>query len=304
MQLPLVTVKGKEAGPQAWITAGIHGDESGAVVVAHELIARLSHTSLIKGVVSILPVVNPSGFSHVIRVLPESHEDLNRCFPGDHEGSFGKQFANVVFQAIRRKNPAVVCDLHNGWTMAVPYILIEPANEGISQKIYKQVVAFAKAAGLLIIEDYDEDDEENGNTLSESLVSLGFPALTFELGGSHGVDEAKVKTHADSVWNVLASLGMVRQERLQQKIPTSVHGKILQYTDRPRCSVNGIVRFVVSPGDIVKKGDTLAYINSEFGELRETLRAEQHSIILEYEDSAVAHVGKVVIASGIIEKRM
>ncbi len=304
-QLPLVMVKGKEAGPHVWITAGIHGDESGAVVVAQELIARLSHTSVTKGVVSILPIVNPSGFSRVVRVLPESHEDINRCFPGDRGGSLGKQFADVVFQAIRRTNAAVVCDLHNGWTMAVPYVLIEPAIGGIPKKIYTRIVAFAKSSGLIIIEDYDEEDidEESGNTsgktLSESLVSFGFPALTFELGGSYGVDETRMKAYADSVWNIFASLGMVQPEKVQLKIPTTIRGKILKYTDRPRCSVDGIVRFVVSPGDIVKKGDELAHVYSEFGELLETLRAVQHSVILEFEDSAQARVGKVVIASGI-----
>ena len=75
---------------------------------------------------------------------------------------------------------------------------------------------------------------------------------------------------------------------------------LLDYNEKPLCSKSGIIRFNIKPGDIIKKGYTVAKIYNAFGKQLESIKPPSDAIILGHRDSSVAFPGTSLIAYGII----
>ena len=76
----------------------------------------------------------------------------------------------------------------------------------------------------------------------------------------------------------------------------------MRYSQRPFSHASGIIRFLVRPNDIVKKGEPIAKIYNAFGKLLEVLNAENDCIVLGYSDYSVAFPGAAVMAFGILKE--
>jgi predicted deacylase len=69
-------------GPVVWLTACVHGDEVGGLVIIPELFKRRGK-QLMRGALYAFPLMNPLGFETASRDIILSKEDLNRSFPGN-----------------------------------------------------------------------------------------------------------------------------------------------------------------------------------------------------------------------------
>lgn len=84
------------------------------------------------------------------------------------------------------------------------------------------------------------------------------------------------------------------------EIPEAFKDRLLKYTHRPAASTSGIIRFLVGPGQMVKKGDKVAKIYNVFGKLQETIAAEDDGLVLGHSDTSVALPGAPVVAFGLM----
>lgn len=298
-RLAVMEMKGKEAGPILWLTGCVHGDEVGGIVIIQEVFKRLTKEGLLTGRVLAFPLMNPIGFENSSRNLSPSKEDLNRSFPGQADGTMAERLANTIFSYIKNTKPNLVLDLHNDWLASVPYTLIDP-NPGTKHKdAYDQSKTFARVAGFPIVDEEEENLAEKTElikTLSGSLLQADIPALTLEIGGAYVVNEKNVADGVTAIFNILEHLGMIAKS-IDEKKPAE--NKIRYYSHQPECSESGLIRFTVEPGQLVKKGDTLARIYNIFGKLVETLSAKNDALVLGHADSAVALPGLPVIALGV-----
>ncbi len=294
----------EQAGPVIWLTACIHGDEIGGIVIIQEIFKRLKKFPLIKGSLYAFPLMNPIGFETATRHISISEEDLNRSFPGDKAGSLAERLANQVFTGILETKPTLVLDLHNDWTQSIPYTLIDPY-PGLKHKdAYNAAKTFSHKFGFVVINEQEEvsDAPELKRTLSGSLLLYDVPALTLELGGAYVVEEKNVTAGVIAIWNLLVSLGMVKaiQDKPYFKIPKFLRSRILKY-EHLSASSSGIVRFLSKPGEVVKKGEPVAKVYNVFGKLQEILKAQHHAIVLGHADYSVAFPGLDIMAFGIIK---
>lgn len=306
-RLPLMEIKSSNSGPVVWLTGCVHGDELGGVVVIQEIFKKLRKYPLLKGSIYSFPLMNPIGLETASRQITISKEDLNRSFPGNKNGSLAERIAAKIFATITETNPTLVLDLHNDWKQSIPYTLIDPAEVIKCQEIYEKVKTFSKITGFLIINDQKETYKPGHieRTLTINLIKHGIPSLSLELGESYVVNEKNVEYGVRSISNILAYLGMIEpiNEFFVYPLSESIRGKILDYSNQPSSSTSGIIRFLVKPGDIIKKGQPVARIYNAFGKLRETLRALHDTIVLGYSDSSVAFPGTPVMAFGIIKEQ-
>ncbi|QTA86608.1 Succinylglutamate desuccinylase/aspartoacylase family protein [Desulfonema magnum] len=296
-RLPFMSAESSDPGPSVWLTACGHGDEVGGIVIIQELFKKIRKTGLIRGAVYAFPLMNPIGFENVTRHITLSKEDLNRSFPGDKNGSLGERIADTILTTILEKDPVLVLDLHNDWIKSIPYALIDP-NPGVCcQEIYDKTRMFIKKTGFLII----RDSETLHKSLSFNLLRKKIPALTLELGESYIVNEKNIEYGVKSVWNILSYLKMTESadRPFAYPLPEIFKNKILTYTDKPFSSSSGIVRFMATPGDVVKKDQPIARVYNMFGKLRETIVALNDSIVLGHSDSSMAFPGMPVMAFGI-----
>jgi predicted deacylase len=298
-RLPLMAVESPRPGPVLWLTACVHGDEVGGIVIIHELFKRV-RKQLVRGALCAFPLMNPLGFETASRDIILSKEDLNRSFPGNAEGSIAERIADTTFTTICRTTPTLVLDLHNDWRKSIPYTLIDPRPGQVDETVYRRAEEFGTHTGLLPILDTDILKK----SLTYSLLQHNIPALTLELGEPYVVNEKNIEYGVSAIWNILMHLEMVKQvnEPFRFPVPESYRGKILTYSQDPLSSTSGIIRFLAKPGDLVHQGQPVAKIYNTFGKLLETVRALHEGIVLGHSDFSVAFPGVPVMAFGIIDR--
>lgn len=288
-------------GPSVWLTAGVHGDEIGGVVVVHEIFARLRKRPLLAGRLSAFPLLNPFGFETASRRIPSTQEDLNRCFPGDPDGSLAERIAHIAHTKILESRPDLVLDLHNDWLRSIPYVLIDPRpSTPDGRSAHGRARSAAQATGIPVVAEPDDAASRAAarGTMSGHLLERGIPALTLELGAAGTVEESAIQTGADTIWAVLAELGMVAKETAapgRAEVPRR-RQRIWHYDHEPCPSTAGIVRFRVKPGDRLSTGAPLATIHNVFGRRVELLRATRDVLVLGFSDSALAVPGLPIVA--------
>ncbi|MFH1173361.1 MAG: succinylglutamate desuccinylase/aspartoacylase family protein, partial [bacterium] len=152
-RLAYMELKSKNPGPVVWLTAGVHGDEVGGIVIVQEVFKQLQRGGLLKGSVYAFPLMNPIGFEAAARSTVLSGEDLNRAFPGNKQGSFAERIADTIFQQIIKTKPTLVLDLHNDWSNSIPYTLIDPYPGLKHRQAYELVKNYSKETGFVIINE-------------------------------------------------------------------------------------------------------------------------------------------------------
>ncbi len=297
-KLPIMSANSGIPGPVVWLTACCHGDEVGGIVIIQEIFKKIRNRKiLLKGSVFAFPLMNPIGFETASRNITLSNEDLNRSFPGNKDGSLGERIADMIFTTILKTNPTIVLDLHNDWIKSIPYVLIDPENMGGLAKVYKKTEGFGSKTGFLMV----RDTEEIKKSLCFSLHKQNIPAITLELGEPRIINEKNVAYGVKSIEQILVDLKMIKLENepFQYNLPEIYQGKILNYFSRPYSSTSGLIRFLVKPGELVKKGKPVAKIYNTFGRLQQTLVALHDGVVLGHSDSSVAFPGKPILAFGI-----
>ena len=283
--------KSKVDGPAVWLVGGLHGDEPGGSAVIKKLFAELEKIELLKGSLHAFPFVNESGLEKKTRELPETGEDLNRLFPGQSNGTDGQKIVSEVWQAIIETKPSLVLDLHNDWIKSVPYILIDDESS----------IPIALASGLIVVRENPKFLETLAGTLSLSLVRAGIPALTLELGGAYVVDEKNVRIGVNAISRILVSLGLITKEIFPIfDVKGPLTSSVCLYSDEPRPTTTGQIKMFVEPGQIIKKGDLIAKIESQTGEILEELFARQNAIVLGFTDETISRPGQEVVALGLV----
>ena len=109
-ETPWYLLDSGRAGPTTVVLGGTHGYEISGWLAAGELLAWKPD----KGRVLVLPRVNMRGVIERDRFVP-GDKDLNRCYPGNPEGSPAERLAWEVFSLIKSQDAAMVIDLHESF---------------------------------------------------------------------------------------------------------------------------------------------------------------------------------------------
>ena len=301
-KMPFMKAVCIKKGPIVWLTGCVHGDEVGGMVIIQEVFKMIKKIGLLKGKVYAFPLLNPIGFENASRKITFTEEDLNRSFPGNPNGSLAERIAHKIFTTILNTDPDLVLDLHNDWIKSIPYILMEKNDDEIDKRVYKKVKKVCMKTGLLKVRETDDVP----SNLSTSLIKKDIPSLTLELGESYVINEKNVELGVTAIINVLVALKMLDlKEKPLNYIPGNKFGKkFLHYTGEPLCSKSGVLRFLVNPGDIVKRNQPLAKIYNAFGKKLDTLTAKNPGIVIGLTDSSVAFPGTPVIAIAEEKKKI
>ncbi len=100
IDLPVALVTGDSEGPDAVITAGIHGGEYGGIFAAIRLFRELSPSD-IKGSVKFITVCDTAAFETRGSHLTADGANLNRCFPGRPGGGYAQSLAAKILDEIK-----------------------------------------------------------------------------------------------------------------------------------------------------------------------------------------------------------
>lgn len=183
-----------EGRPVGVVVAGIHGDEGcwGAYAI-NKLIDSVLVDDLL-GTLRIIPVANPLAMEVDSRVSPLDHLDLNRVFPGDHDGSHTERLADLIVKEAL-DDAYVVLDLHGGGSWCVnAFTFVFPGSRDLAE---------AFEAPFLV------EREEREGSLTAYSRSKGGKVVAVEMGGRSIEEEVWANRIARGLRRALGLAGVL-----------------------------------------------------------------------------------------------
>ena len=193
-----------ERGPTISLIAGVHGCEYTSMLGLRRFLAGLDETAL-RGSLRVVPIANIAAFhARAAFVVPHDGLNLNRCFPGDPNGSFSERLAYALFENVIRPADHHI-DLHAGDQVEdlEPFTIYDASN------VEEQSRAMAYAYGLGYVVRDDHSASPIAGTSSGAAAAVGIASITAEVGGRGLVDEISVRLHEEGIKRVLSMLGVL-----------------------------------------------------------------------------------------------
>ncbi|GLW12763.1 deacylase [Microtetraspora sp. NBRC 13810] len=256
VEIPYARIEGRGDGPHLTVVAGVHGAEYTGMAAIMRWIGLLDPERL-NGTVTAVPILNqPAFWSRTAFVVPADGRNLNRCFPGDPEGSYTEALAHGIFANLIAPSDYLL-DLHAGDIpeSLAPFSLYEES------PVEERARALAHCYGNPHVVRQSRASRTVGGSTSTAAADAGIPAIIAEIGANGLCDEESVAGHLRGLGNVCAHLGM---------LPARDAGPVPPVTEYSgwvwlRTPVRGWWQPAVSPGDRVRAGDVLGAVLDPFG---------------------------------------
>ena len=276
IHLPVRVVRGRKDGPTLFVTAAIHGEELNGVGVIHELMyddamagfVPGGAVSVSAGTLILVPIVNIFGFESQSRYMPD-RRDLNRSFPGNSGGSLTSRIARIVFEEIVERCDYGV-DLHTAAAGRTNYPNIR------ADMNQREVRRLAKAFGCELMVHGKGPD----GSFRREAVKAGCAVITVEAGEPLKIEPSVLAVGVRGVRNVLMELGMLEPGEGEDGPSKPAYQLRVDKSTWVRANVGGLLRFHVSPGQIVEEGQPIATNASVIGRERNVLLAPTAGIVL------------------------
>jgi predicted deacylase len=280
VEIPIQIRRAVEPGPTVFITAALHGDELNGTGTIQSLIQDDTF-KLVKGSVMLVPVLNILGFERYDRYLPD-RRDLNRYFPGNTRGSLASRMARILFdQIVSRCDYGI--DLH---TAAVRRTNFPNVRADLSRPEARKL---AEMFGLEII----MDGKGPVGSLRREACKAGCPTIIMEGGEVWKIEPGIAASGAEGVKNVLKGLGMLEGEKVAPAFQLVVDKSTWIRAER-----GGMIRFHVSPGDLVEKGQALVTNTTILGSEQNIQYAPFNGIVIGMTSLPVTAPGEAICNLG------
>jgi uncharacterized protein len=254
LDIPVVELTGARDGPLLTVIAGVHGCEYAPMAAVRRWTTALAGREL-RGSVRAVPVLNLTAFrARTPFLVPDDGKNLNRCFPGDPDGTLADRLAHAAFTQLIQDSDALI-DVHAGDMVEAlePFALYDrgPAEA--------RALELATAYGLgYVIRQEPGPDRAVGGTTSTAAAEIGIPAIIAEAGGCGLVEAAAVDAHVHGLDQVLAMLGMTDGPVAAPAAAPVRLGRFLWL----RSVSEGWWEPTVRPGEQVTEGQMLGTVSS------------------------------------------
>lgn len=255
LEIPYVELRGAKEGPHLTVVAGVHGTEYTSMAAVREL-ARTLDPATLSGTVTAVPILNlPAFWARSPFVVPADGKNLNRCFPGDPEGSYSDVLAHQLFHRFIADTDYLL-DLHAG---DIPESL-EPFTIYDESPVEQAARDLAFVYGVDHVVRQSASGRTVGGSTCASAADAGVPAIIAEAGQNGLLERAAVETHLTGLGNVLAHLGMTATQVGARPTPEEHPG-----WHWLRTPVAGWWEPAVTPGEAVGKDAPLGYVSDIAG---------------------------------------
>lgn len=222
---PYYVIKGKLPGPVFMVVSGIHGNETGSIRAAQELVNHLNQGRLFIdcGTLIIIPKINKEAYRKRIRGVP----DLNRAFPRKRNTHAHHPLAAALFQLAQRYQPLWYLDLHeaNGLSQRNP------------KRLGQTLIVNSKSRGLGTVKEVIKSMNR-----SISVQSHRFNIRIRELPGSSRTAAARIlrakAVTVETCWSLERSIRIKYQMDIVCLFLKTAGLMESSYEKRPRTSPN------------------------------------------------------------------
>jgi hypothetical protein len=253
LDIPVIELTGAVDGPRLTVVAGVHGCEYAPMAAVRRWTKALAGREL-RGSVRAVPVLNLPAFrARTPFLVPDDGKNLNRCFPGNPDGTLADRLAHAAFTQLIQGSDALI-DVHAGDMVEA----LEPFALYDAGPAEARALELATAYGLgYVIRQEPGPDRAVGGTTSTAAAEIGIPAIIAEAGGCGLVEAAAVAAHVHGLDQVLATLGMAGPPATLAAAPVHL-GRFLWL----RSVIEGWWEPTVRPGEQVNEGQMLGTVSS------------------------------------------
>ncbi|MDR2986221.1 MAG: succinylglutamate desuccinylase/aspartoacylase family protein [Nocardiopsaceae bacterium] len=265
LDVPVVEAIGADDGPRLTVISGVHGCEYASMAAVRQWSASLASRDL-RGRVTVVPVLNLPAFrARSPFVVPEDGKNLNRCFPGNADGTLAERLADATFKQLITGSDALI-DAHCGDLPEAlePFALYEAGPS--EDKAHEIAVAYGLG---YVIRQEAGPGRAVGGTTSAAAAQVGIPAITAEAGGCGLIEQDAVDLHLRGLDRVLAALEMDGTPPAALEPPTVLNQFIWM-----RSEADGWWQPAVGAGDEVAEGQLLGTVSTlDAGEVLQSIYA-------------------------------
>ncbi|WP_131782862.1 succinylglutamate desuccinylase/aspartoacylase family protein [Legionella gresilensis] len=277
--MPIKVIHGKQAGPCLLIFAGVNGDELNGIEIINRLL-KADQLRNIRGTLIAVPVLNVFGLINNSNPFPYE-TNLEQCFPGDREGSYGERIAEVFTREILAKAsycleiitgqinddllPQIYCDLD------------QPESKRLARQFLAPVINHVK----------------KDHSLRKTADDLNIPLLVYKAGEARRFDEAAINLGIKGILNMMKSLDMIDAEERSES--NELKPVFSQEQDWIRAHRSGMVVVEVELGQFIKKRQTIGRIIDPFcADAAEPIKANQDGVIVGINRNPLIHEGQSI----------
>jgi hypothetical protein len=257
LDIPYFDVRGTPDGPHLTVLAGVHGAEYASIAAAREFVATLD-VATVSGRIRVMPVVNvPAFWARSAFVVPVDDKNLNRCFPGDPDGSYTEVLAHHVFQSTMLGSDYVL-DMHAG---DIPEAL-EPFTIYDQSGVESSSRQMAMAYGLEHCVRQPATVRTVAGSSCAAAADAGIPAIIAESGENGLMQRAAIELHLAGLRNLARSVGVLAGDPVPVPPIRQHEGWHWLRTDK-----GGWWQPAVTTGASVQAGELLGTVSDVWGEV-------------------------------------
>lgn len=259
--IPVTIFHGARPGPVLGITAGVHGLEYAPILAAQKVSKQLDPAKM-KGTLILVHLANvPAFLQRSLGVNPLDGKNLNRVFPGKHDGSITEVMAWTISNEIIAK-----CDYFMDMHAGDANNDLRPYSGYYNYFDIPEVSARAKQMALSLgfdfIVQFGNEPEINEASVycSREATKRNIPAVDIECGRMGIVEEKFVRQIESAIWRLMRHLKILdgKEEMVENPV-------IIGQRTSVKSEHTGFFFSDLSSGDYVKKGMKLGQITDLFG---------------------------------------
>lgn len=281
IEIPVYVFRSNKPGPVLLLLAGMHGDEINGIEIVRRLITRQDVRNPLCGSIIAIPVINIISFVSGTRELPDGR-DLNRCFPGNKNGSLGSRIAYDLMNEIIPQIDFGI-DFHTGGAKISNYPQLRCVFENKTN-----LELGRKFSSSIIINSPFRD-----NTLRKEAAKKDKSILVFEGGESSRFDYLSINEGMN---------GCLRLMKHFKMIDIEVPGNPTVFLDKStwvRARSSGLFHTAKVNGAHITKGEIIGMISDPYGEHQENLIAPTTGYIVGINNQPVVNQGDALIHIGV-----
>lgn len=246
-----ITPASGSTGKRISIVTGIHGDELEGQYVCYEVARRIEENpQYLKGTVDLYPALNPFGIDSVTRGIPAFDLDMNRIFPGRHDGDMNEYLAAEIIRDLSGSDLCLDIHASNIYLTEIPQIRINELHE-------KALMPYALLSNVDLIWVHGASTVLE-STLAYSLNSRNVPTLVVEMGVGMRITREYGIQLTDGIFRLMKELGIWDGPVCEVRVP--VVSRLPEEVSFLNAPVSGIFIKTQNHGNQVRKGMELGRI--------------------------------------------